>query len=73
MKSVSINPEVKNGVPVVAKTRIPVKSVIYLYKKLKKTPEIIALHHYTQLSIDQIRGVIKWWEQNQGKYGRVDF
>lgn len=69
---VSINKKIQAGVPVVSGTRIPVKKVAYLNKKLKKSPAIIAVKYYTQLSVDQISEALLWYELNKGKYVGLD-
>ncbi len=66
---VTVDKRVRNGIPVVAGTRIPVENIIYLYEKKKVKPATIILKHYTQLSIDQVESVILWFEKNKQKYG----
>lgn len=73
MNPVTIDAKIKGGIPVVNGTRIPVKTVVYLHRKLKKSPAVIATEYYTQLSIDQIMEVLKWFDNNKNKYGRLDF
>ena len=72
MNVVTIDTKVKGGTPVVTGTRIPVKTVAYLHIKLKKSPAIIATKYYTQLSVDQIKKVLKWFNANGKNYGRMD-
>jgi uncharacterized protein (DUF433 family) len=56
---ITINPKIMGGVPVVSGTRIPVSAIAYLHKKLKKSPAVIATKYYTQLSVDQVREILK--------------
>jgi UTP--glucose-1-phosphate uridylyltransferase len=49
-----------------------VRKIVYLNHRLKKTPAHIAIKYYTQLSIDQIKSVLKWYGENYNKYGGVD-
>lgn len=73
MNVVTINPKIKGGTPVVSGTRIPVRAIAYLHKELKKSPIVIATKYYTQLSVDQIREVLTWFEKNANRYGGMDF
>ena len=69
---VIIDSNILGGTPVIDGTRIPVSTVVYLNRKLKKSPATIATKYYTQLSVDQIIEAIKWFDTNGDKYVRVD-
>jgi len=70
-KYVKSNSEVFGGTYCINGTRVPVKSVIYLYKELKVPPKDIALKYYVQIKLEQIIGAIQWYEENTKKYGQV--
>lgn len=70
-KFVKSDLEVLGGTYCISGTRVPVKSVIYLYKELKVPPEDIALKYYVQIKLEQILGAIKWYETNTKTYGQV--
>lgn len=61
--------EIRGGTPCLAGTRIPIQKVAYLYKVKKIPLPEIALKYYTQLSIDQIKQAIEWFDSNKEKYG----
>ena len=70
-EAVFIDKSIKGGVPVVSGTRIPVIRVVYLNKKKKISPSVIALKYYTQVSLDQINAVLEWFDKNKTRYGLV--
>lgn len=67
-EAVKIDKNIRGGIPCVAGTRIPVTKIIYLNKKKRISPTTIAIKYYTQISVDQIRKVIDWFENNKEKY-----
>lgn len=71
MINITINQKVKGGAPTITGTRVPVSHVVYLHKQLKKSPSVIASKYYTNLSVNQIIGAIKWYETNKNRYGWV--
>ena len=72
MNLITTNSKVMGGTPVITGTRIPISTIVYLHKKLKKSPETIATEYYTQLSVDQIINVLKWFDSNGDKNARLD-
>lgn len=72
MTLIIIDPNIKGGLPVINGTRIPVKTLVYLNRNLNKSPEEIVTKYYTQLSVDQVIEVLKWFD-NIEQYGWMDF
>lgn len=70
-KPVNISKNIRGGIPCVTGTRIPVENIVYLNKKKRISPNVIALKYYTQVSIDQVKDVLRWFENNKNKYGMV--
>ncbi len=67
--AVKIDKDIRGGTPCVAGTRIPVENIVFLYKKKKVSPYTIALKYYTQISVDQVKKTIEWFNENKNKYG----
>jgi len=72
MNLVTISNNIKGGVPVVSGTRIPVRSVVFLHKRLNKSPLEIISEYYTQLSLDQTVGILRWYDNNNKNYDGLD-
>lgn len=72
MDGVIIDPKIKGGVPVIKGTRVPVRSIVFLYYKKQVSPEEIAIKYYTYVSLYQIKNAIKWYELNKNNYEGLD-
>jgi len=59
-QAVTINKNIGDGKPCLTGTRIPVESIFYLNKEARVSPEDIALKHYPQVSLNQIKETLKW-------------
>jgi uncharacterized protein (DUF433 family) len=67
-KPVSVNHKIQGGAPCLTGTRIPVSDVVYLVRKKSISPKLLVTEYFTQLSLDQVRAALDWFDKSGKKY-----